>query len=1001
MALEFGLGSVEWAPWSGTSWLCLLLVGLIYVSRGELRVKAHGKKVAAEGASPKAKSLEEPLIRAEQGYGATGPKAPAGGMVVAGIVLDADKVVEVMRVGVLCFWMVLCSMAIIYTNAWILDNMCPHAATLTAIQQGFGAVMAALCVFVFKLSEPVEGMSAGPYCKYILPLSLCFTVYLWGSNAAYIYLAPGFVQMIKPMGSAIVFLVATALGLEEYSHYKAVNFLLICAGIAVTAYSKFDGRPVTSGPGRPSADDGFACGELPVSWDDRPTSALPVVVMPRVSKTAHIEFSLEASGIGTASDEERRRGEALELRRLQKKLGLDDAAAAELNLQEALAALPPLEKRPRTAPKPRPRAANLRAPKRSAYYGPAHRGQRSPARGEPRSVASLRRELKESTHKAFLLSTAVTVDVGAAIGVVGTAPLASGKYHSAALYMQANGFDKLVKTVARMQQAKLHAAWNAWLERVRAHRRHLAEARYLRKHGAATMWTKIVEATRRLVKAKFGAWLELVFELRHVENAEAREAAAITMQRGTRGHAARQEMRRRRAGEDPARGGGDAAGDARAGRPRAGASLARAVVARERVDALYDARDRKRRRDDGAAAAIQTAARGRAARNEHGARLAVVLARRRAEHGGATAIARRIRGTLSRSRARKLRDDRVAAMIADARRCVEQWNDDEATFMYYDDKARTQEWEPPPSGYLRRDGLLVLTNGRICEDPDNVLGDAEKARNAAEAAAAHLLGLLSAQASQPLADLQSFLAERLALENGDIRTVQDERFDDACVTLESLSNELHYAGRLGKPGAKPPLRLTEGAAKASADDAAPRVGVLAALAAQEERASEKKKEAAQESDAEEAAAAADEAAPRPRPTTQTAASQDDGSTDDDGNPYWFNPMTGESTYDQPGAQAEEWTQVYDDSGNVYWYNQATGASQYEDPYDQQQGAYDEGGGAMVQYDEYGQAVEPYYDQAQQYAEPDPNGDWAQYQDEAGNWYWYNQATGESTYDQPA
>lgn len=900
-------------------------------------------------------------------------------------------------------------------------------------------------------------------------------------------------------------------------------------------------RPRTSGPGRPSADDGFAGGELPVSWDDRPTSALPVVRMPRVSKTAHIEFSLEASGIGTASDEERRREEALELRRLQKKLGLDDAAAAELNLQEAvfggglrrsqsaadvaenplakriedqLAALPPLEKRPRTAPKPRPRAANLRAPKRSAYYGPAHRGRRSRpgAPREPRSVASLRRELKESTHKAFLLSTAVTVDVGAAIGVVGTAPLASGKYHSAALYMQTNGFDKLVKTVARMQQAKLHAAWNAWLERVRAHRRHLAEARYLRKHGAATMWTKIVDATRRLVRAKFAAWLELVFELRHVENAEAREAAAITMQRGTRGHAARQEMRRRRAAkirrvraaaatrlETRARGVlararcailKEARRVARAAtkiqacararlsrlaisrRERTRAersaaiciqacwrahaayahvarlrsakkkreaaqllqtkircsaamalarrkrrerlerlsstriqSLARAVVARERVDALYDARDRKRRRDDGAATAIQTAARGRAARNEHGARLAVVLARRRAEHGGATAIARRIRGTLARSRARKLRDDRVAAMIADARRCVEQWNDDEATFMYYDDKARTQEWEPPPSGYLRRDGLLVLTNGRICEDPDNVLGDAEKARNAAEAAAAHLLGLLSAQASQPLADLQSFLSERLALENGDIRTVQDERFDDACVTLESLSNELHYAGRLGKPGAKPPLRLAEGAAKASADDAAPRGGVLAALAAQEERASEKKKEAAQESDAEEAAAAADEAAPEAarQDDAQTAASQDDWQQyfDDDGNPYWFNPMTGESTYDQPGAQAEEWTQVYDDSGNVYWYNQATGASQYEDPYDQQQGAYDEGGGAMVQYDEYGQAAEPYYDQAQQYAEPDPNGDWAQYQDEAGNWYWYNQATGESTYDQPA
>ena len=245
MALSFGLGHVQWAPWSGTSWLCLLLIALIYISYAiELRAKRDAKKVAVEAAvAVKGKSLEEPLIRAEAGgaYGTSGGSAPAKAYVVAGIAMDADKVLEVTRVGVLCFWMVLCSMAIIYTNAWILDNMCPHAATLTAIQQGFGAIMAAACVFLFKMAEPVEGMTATAYCKFILPLSLCFTVYLWGSNAAYIYLAPGFVQMIKPMGSAIVFLVATALGLEEYSHYKAVNFVLICAGIAVTAYSKFDG----------------------------------------------------------------------------------------------------------------------------------------------------------------------------------------------------------------------------------------------------------------------------------------------------------------------------------------------------------------------------------------------------------------------------------------------------------------------------------------------------------------------------------------------------------------------------------------------------------------------------------------------------------------------------------------------------------------------------------------------------------------------------------------
>ena len=241
MALAFGMGSVEWGPWDSTSWVCLFLLALIYgVYSYELRqASSHAKKV--EVVEKDKLGFEKPLIEAD--------RSATYGSVVLGVSCDADAVVEAGRVATLCGWMVLCSAAIIYTNAWILDNMCPHAATLTAIQQGVGAVLAAVCVFGLRAAEPVEGLTWRAYGTCLLPLSVCFTVYLWGSNAAYIYLAPGFVQMVKPLGSALVFVVATALGLESYSHYKLVNFLLICAGIAVTASSRFDGSLSHAGGG--------------------------------------------------------------------------------------------------------------------------------------------------------------------------------------------------------------------------------------------------------------------------------------------------------------------------------------------------------------------------------------------------------------------------------------------------------------------------------------------------------------------------------------------------------------------------------------------------------------------------------------------------------------------------------------------------------------------------------------------------------------------------------
>ena len=133
--------------------------------------------------------------------------------------------------------------------------------------------------------------------------------------------------------------------------------------------------------------------------------------------------------------------------------------------------------------------------------------------------------------------------------------------------------------------------------------------------------------------------------------------------------------------------------------------------------------------------------------------------------------------------------------------------------------------------------------------------------------------------------------------------------------------------------------------------------------------------------------------------------------DDAGVPYFFNTITGESTYDAPASRPQSppadehheraWIQQQDDNGDWYWYNTLTGAAQYEEPpnvnqvqhYDRTQHYDDQ---QLVHYDDYGQAVDPYYAD-----DADQRPDWSQHQDEAGNWYWYNAATGESTYDQPA
>ena len=104
-----------------------------------------------------------------------------------------------------------------------------------------------------------------------------------------------------------------------------------------------------------------------------------------------------------------------------------------------------------------------------------------------------------------------------------------------------------------------------------------------------------------------------------------------------------------------------------------------------------------------------------------------------------------------------------------------------------------------------------------------MLNDQQQAANAAADAAKLLFGLYSEKASKPMEELQGFLQERLALGGAasDVRMVQDERFNETCSTPETLSNELYYAGRLGRPGAKPPVRVEQEALQQELEKTSP------------------------------------------------------------------------------------------------------------------------------------------------------------------------------------
>ncbi|KAB2019474.1 hypothetical protein ES319_D08G302400v1 [Gossypium barbadense] len=140
-------------------------------------------------------------------------------------------------------WIFLSFTVIVY-NKYILDKKMynwPFPIPLTIIHMSFCASLAFLLINVFKFVEPVS-MSSHLYLSSVVPIGALYSLSLWFSNSAYIYLSVSFIQMLKALMPVAVYSIGVLLKKEPFKPNTMLNMLSISLGVAIAAYgeARFD-----------------------------------------------------------------------------------------------------------------------------------------------------------------------------------------------------------------------------------------------------------------------------------------------------------------------------------------------------------------------------------------------------------------------------------------------------------------------------------------------------------------------------------------------------------------------------------------------------------------------------------------------------------------------------------------------------------------------------------------------------------------------------------------
>ncbi|WZZ38112.1 hypothetical protein YC2023_034371 [Brassica napus] len=157
----------------------------------------------------------------------------------------SDSVIKkiILSYSYVAIWIFLSFTVIVY-NKYILDKKLynwPYPITLTMIHMSFCSTLAILLIKVFKLVEPVS-MSRETYLRSVVPIGALYSLSLWLSNSAYIYLSVSFIQMLKALMPVAVYSIGVFFKKESFKSDTMTNMLSISFGVAIAAYgeARFD-----------------------------------------------------------------------------------------------------------------------------------------------------------------------------------------------------------------------------------------------------------------------------------------------------------------------------------------------------------------------------------------------------------------------------------------------------------------------------------------------------------------------------------------------------------------------------------------------------------------------------------------------------------------------------------------------------------------------------------------------------------------------------------------
>lgn len=132
------------------------------------------------------------------------------------------------------------SFSVIIFNKYILDRKMynwPFPISLTMIHMGFCSTLAVLLVRVFKLVEPI-GMTREIYMSSVVPIGALYSLSLWLSNSAYIYLSVSFIQMLKALMPVAVYSTGILFKKEIFKSQTMANMVAISVGVGIAAYGE-------------------------------------------------------------------------------------------------------------------------------------------------------------------------------------------------------------------------------------------------------------------------------------------------------------------------------------------------------------------------------------------------------------------------------------------------------------------------------------------------------------------------------------------------------------------------------------------------------------------------------------------------------------------------------------------------------------------------------------------------------------------------------------------